>query len=184
MKKSFTISFAAVLVALGCAAQADANEINGNNDCGKAISSAHCLTPGQQPPLLPQIGNPPLVDLTQGDHRYDRRRHFNDPFDRGFFGDNGYGENGYGDDQSFLQRRHRPSFYFEYRTRPNYPVYQIANRCEIVASSLRNSGFRRVRAISCNGRTYSYTAFRDGEKLQLAVNSRNGRITRIRPIYN
>ena len=178
MKKTLTMGAAVVLVALGFVVQANANESNGNNNCGKAVTTDNCLTPGSQPWPLPQVVNPPLVDITLGDHRYDRRRHFNDPFDRGFFGDDGYGY-----DESYLQRRHRPSFYLEYQTRPNYPVYQSANRCERIASSLRNSGFRKIRAISCNGRTYAYTAYRDGEKLQLAVNSRNGRITRIRPIY-
>lgn len=43
---------------------------------------------------------------------------------------------------------------------------------------VRNSGFRNVETIECNGRTYTFEATRRGRDVTVFVNSRNGRIWR------
>jgi hypothetical protein len=43
---------------------------------------------------------------------------------------------------------------------------------------VRNSGFRNVDTVECNGRTYTFEATRRGRDVTVFVNSRNGRIWR------
>ena len=43
---------------------------------------------------------------------------------------------------------------------------------------VRNSGFRNVATIECNGRTYTFEATRRGRDVTVFVNSKNGRIWR------
>jgi len=50
--------------------------------------------------------------------------------------------------------------------------------CGEARSRVRNSGFRNVDTIECNGRTYTFEATRRGRDVTVFVDSRNGRIWR------
>lgn len=50
--------------------------------------------------------------------------------------------------------------------------------CREARRIVRNSGFRNVETIECNGRTYTFEATRRGRDVTVYVNSRNGRIWR------
>ncbi len=45
------------------------------------------------------------------------------------------------------------------------------------------AGFRRVRAVDCDGARYSYKARKRGDSFIISVNSRSGRIISVREIY-
>lgn len=47
---------------------------------------------------------------------------------------------------------------------------------------LRERGFRRVRTVECQGRTFTYVGFRYGDTFRVLVNSRTGRIVGLRNI--
>lgn len=75
----------------------------------------------------------------------------------------------------------------DYRFRDGYGWYQDThyynnNRgrlsCGEARRAVRNSGFRNVNTIECNGRTYTFEATRRGREVTVFVNSRNGRIWR------
>jgi hypothetical protein len=86
---------------------------------------------------------------------------------------------------------------------PAYPVYQPAPRprhhypryddeadydnygisCEEGRDQVRDSGFRKVRALDCDGPRYSYRARRNGETFVVRVSSRSGNIISVRPAY-
>jgi hypothetical protein len=67
----------------------------------------------------------------------------------------------------------------EYRPmwRRHFPVARIS--CDQAARDLRNSGFRSVRAIECQGRTYTFRARRSGRLVTLSYNARTGDFNRI-----
>lgn len=174
MKNIFAVGLFLSIVFLG---QAQANEINGNNECNQAIASGNCIKgrpfPGLPPPpvvVVPQPP-PPVVLLPPDPYHHDdwRRRHggvyFS--FEADNYGD--YNDDPYYDDQ--------PDFYSD-----PYPRARV-NKCSAIVKSLRRSGFRNVRPQKCGGRNYIYTASRDGERLRLTVSSSNGRILRIRSVY-
>ena len=50
--------------------------------------------------------------------------------------------------------------------------------CGEARRAVRNSGFRNVDTIECNGRTYTFEATRRGRDVTVFVDSRNGRIWR------
>lgn len=54
-------------------------------------------------------------------------------------------------------------------------------KCNDLANSLRQSGFRRVRPVDCAGRDFAFLAFRDGRSLKIGMSSRTGRINSIKP---
>ncbi len=148
-----------------------ANDNNGNNDyCASQKSTGNCLNaapglvnPSPQPPIIypPPHGPPPGNNGGYGHgwhHGYPGGVYFNYQTDPYY----SYDDNGYGD-------------YYD-------NGYRV-NRCTSIAQSLRHSGFRRVKAISCGGRSYIYTALRDGDRLRITVSRNSGRIIRIRPIY-
>lgn len=47
---------------------------------------------------------------------------------------------------------------------------------------LRNRGFRDIRRVDCRGRFFVYRARRGGNRFEIAVNSRNGRVADVRRI--
>jgi hypothetical protein len=47
---------------------------------------------------------------------------------------------------------------------------------------LQNRGFRDVRRIDCRGRIFIYHARRGGNRFEVALNSRNGRVVDVRRI--
>jgi hypothetical protein len=73
----------------------------------------------------------------------------------------------------------------DYRFRDGYGWYRpvaVYSRgrisCGEARRIVRNSGFRNVDTIECNGRTYTFEATRRGRDVTVFVNSRNGRIWR------
>ena len=151
---------------LAVVSQAQANERNGNSGkCFIPDGSANC--PGTAPVptnVAPPIGvpqpppfHPPGVHIGGGPY---------------WVGD----DYGYG-----WRHRHHPNVYFNFEVGPSYNDYGY--RCSDIASSLRDSGYRRVRALVCGGKNFVYSAYRDGERLRLTISSRSGRILNIRPLY-
>ena len=80
--------------------------------------------------------------------------------------------------------------HYDYRVGPSWryrdgygwynPVFIDRGRisCREARRIVRNSGFRNVETIECNGRTYTFEAERRGRDVTVYVNSRNGRIWR------
>ena len=73
----------------------------------------------------------------------------------------------------------------DYRYREGYGWYQPAygyNRgrlsCGEAKRQVRNSGFRNVSAVECQGRTYTFEATRRGRDVIVYIDSRTGRIIR------
>lgn len=72
----------------------------------------------------------------------------------------------------------------DYRFRSGYGWYRPVgiNRgrlsCGEAKRSVRNNGFRNVRTIECNGRTYTFDATRRGRDVTVFVNSRTGNMWR------
>jgi hypothetical protein len=55
--------------------------------------------------------------------------------------------------------------------------------CEQGRQEVRYSGFRKVRALDCDGRRYTYRARRDGEVFIVKVSRRSGDIVSVQPAY-
>ena len=73
----------------------------------------------------------------------------------------------------------------DYRYRDGYGWYRpvgYSNRgrlsCGEARARVRNSGFRNVATIECQGRTYTFEATRRGRDVTVFVDSRTGRISR------
>lgn len=72
----------------------------------------------------------------------------------------------------------------DYRFRSGYGWYRPVgiNRgrlsCGEARRAVRNNGFRNVRTIECNGRTYTFDATRRGRDVTVFVNSRTGNMWR------
>lgn len=47
---------------------------------------------------------------------------------------------------------------------------------------LRNRGFRDVRRVDCRGRIFLYRAWRGSQRFEIALDSRNGRVSDVRRI--
>ena len=60
--------------------------------------------------------------------------------------------------------------------------YRHSNKltCREARRLVRYNGFRRIRALDCSGRMYTFKARRYGELYKVRVNSRRGAIARIR----
>ena len=70
---------------------------------------------------------------------------------------------------------------------PGYGVYEPPRRtyrlsCRDVRRKLRNDGWRRVEAQDCEGRYYSFIAWRRGSPYELRVSSKNGRVVSRSPL--
>jgi hypothetical protein len=129
--------------------------------------------------LIAAIGAVALVSTAHAASRY---CYYNpddpDCFDQGGYGDggdpvppppprrplydNGYDQNDYGEPY--------------YPPRPPRPVYQPASECETIGASLRRYGYRRIRAVDCDGRFFEYNANRGNRRFLVKVNSNTGRI--------
>ncbi len=80
-------------------------------------------------------------------------------------------------------RRVWPGYYNSYH-RPYYrdPYFRFESRnsCSAAALTIRNSGYRNVRALDCRGRYFKYQASRRGKIYTFNVDTRTGRISRAR----
>ena len=59
---------------------------------------------------------------------------------------------------------------------PPPPRPRRVSSCESVGHSLRDYGYRHVRAVVCGGRNYKYVAYLGYQRFMVKVNSRNGAI--------
>ena len=72
----------------------------------------------------------------------------------------------------------------DYRFRSGYGWYRPVGihrgrlSCGEARRTVRNSGFRNVSTIECNGRTYTFEATRRGRDVTVYVNSRTGAVWR------
>ena len=73
----------------------------------------------------------------------------------------------------------------DYRYRSGYGWYQDSNyynrgrlSCGEARNRVRNSGFRNVATVECQGRTYTFEATRRGRDVMVYVNSRTGAVWR------
>jgi len=72
----------------------------------------------------------------------------------------------------------------DYRFRRGYGWYRDDRRgygrlsCGEARRQVRNSGFRNVSTIECNGRTYTFEATRRGRDIVVYVDSKTGRVWR------
>jgi hypothetical protein len=73
----------------------------------------------------------------------------------------------------------RPRHYPRYDD--DYDRYGIS--CEEGRDMVRDSGFRKVRSLDCDGPRYSYRARRGGDTFIVRVSSRSGNIISVRPAY-
>ncbi len=70
----------------------------------------------------------------------------------------------------------------EYRPRRRHHVeYGIS--CEDGREAVRDSGFRKVRAISCSGKRYTYRARQHGDTFIVKVSRRSGNIISVQETY-
>jgi hypothetical protein len=67
------------------------------------------------------------------------------------------------------------------RRRPRYEYSGIS--CDEGSQSVRNVGFRKVRAIECGGSSYTYKARRHGNPFVVKVSSRNGRVISVQEAW-
>ena len=91
-----------------------------------------------------------------------------------YFGDGFYGDGYYGGGHNY----------------PVYPVYDEPQyhqsygiSCEDGRQQVRYAGFRKVRALDCDGKRYTYRARRYGDTFIVKVNRRDGDIISINPAY-
>ena len=94
-------------------------------------------------------------------------------FDSGYAYDgyNGYGNEGYG---------YEPDNFYSH-PRPRYESYGIS--CEDGREQVRDAGYRKVRALNCNGKRYTYKARRHGDSFIVKVSRRSGDIISIEQVY-
>lgn len=70
---------------------------------------------------------------------------------------------------------------YDYEPAPVYQSYGIS--CEEGRDYVRDSGFRKVRAISCGGKRYTYRGRRDGNPYIIKVSRRSGEIISVQQAY-
>lgn len=77
-----------------------------------------------------------------------------------------------------------------YSDYPTYPVYEEPRyhrnygiSCEQGRELVRDEGFRKVRALSCEGRRYTYRARSHGDYFIIKVSRRDGDIISVEPAY-
>jgi hypothetical protein len=76
-----------------------------------------------------------------------------------------------------------PRYYeprYEHR-RPRYVYSGIS--CENGRDLVRDSGFRKVRAVDCSGRRYTYRARQNGDTFIVKVSRRSGNIISVQEAY-
>jgi hypothetical protein len=162
MKKFLIAGLFTAIASVTLISQAGAQSINDSRYCRRNPDDPACYNNNDN------VGVGFGVTIGNGNNG---RRHYND----GYYND-GYYNNGYPNtDGTYLRRRRDvgPVFSFQFSS-------PSGGSCSAIGSNLRDSGFRRVRAVDCAGREYAYTAIRDGQRLRITVGSRNGRIHNIR----
>ncbi len=81
------------------------------------------------------------------------------------YDDNGYGQDDYNDGDVYSEPR------------PRRPVYQARSRCEAIGQSLRQYGYRRIRATVCDRNNRNkYDAYRGHTRYQIKVKASSGKI--------
>lgn len=71
--------------------------------------------------------------------------------------------------------------WYQYQYQPMYqyqPRYRGRISCNEARRIVRQSGFRQVMTRECNGRTYTFTAMKRGNRVLVFVNSRTGAVWR------
>ena len=83
-----------------------------------------------------------------------------------------------------------PVYEPEPRPRHHYPRYDdeveydnYGISCEDGRLQVKYAGFRKVRALDCDGKRYSYRARRNGNAFIVKVSSRNGNIVSVQEAY-
>jgi hypothetical protein len=71
-----------------------------------------------------------------------------------------------------------PRYYPRFNQRHRYRI-----SCWQGKERVQWAGFRKVRAVDCDGARYSYRASKRGDSFIISVNSRSGRIISVREIY-
>lgn len=95
------------------------------------------------------------------------------------YGGDGYGGDGYAGDGSSGRRRRPPQDFGNYAPPPPPRDWGMDSRqrfCMMVGRSLRQQGYRGVRAVECGGKNFKYTAFRSGVRYLVKVKARTGQI--------
>jgi hypothetical protein len=87
----------------------------------------------------------------------------------------GYYDPGYSVYEEPRHRRYRPRYEEEPRD------YGIS--CDEGREQVRDSGFRKVRALSCDGRRYTYRARKHGTPYIVKVSRRSGEIISVQEAY-
>lgn len=64
---------------------------------------------------------------------------------------------------------------------PRYERYGVS--CDEGADIVRESGFRKVRALNCSGKRYKYQARRDGDTYIVKVSRNGGNVISVEPRY-
>ena len=77
-------------------------------------------------------------------------------------------------DGGYRPRRHHNEYEYEQEQEPVYQNYGIS--CEEGRDGVRDSGFRKVRVVSCDGRRYTYKGRRNGNPYVIRVSRRSGEI--------
>ena len=71
--------------------------------------------------------------------------------------------------------------YYGHGHRPSYrPHYRYRMSCGKARRKISHRGFYRIRAVDCSGSRYTFKAKRHGDWYKIRLNSRTGRIIRIR----
>jgi hypothetical protein len=84
-------------------------------------------------------------------------------------------------DGGYRPRRHHRDNYENYEPAPVYQNYGIS--CDEGGDQVRESGFYKVRALSCDGKRYTYKGRRDGIKYIIKVSRRSGDIVSVQEAY-
>jgi hypothetical protein len=74
--------------------------------------------------------------------------------------------------------------YYEPRYEHRRPRYEYSGiSCESGRDLVRDSGFRKVRAVDCSGRRYTYRARQNGDTFIVKVSRRSGNIISVQEAY-
>ena len=82
------------------------------------------------------------------------------------------------DDDDYRPRRDHD---YDYEPAPVYQSYGIS--CEEGRDQVRDSGFRKVRAVNCSGKRYTYKARRNGNPYIVRVSRRSGDIVSVQQAW-
>jgi hypothetical protein len=94
---------------------------------------------------------------------------------------NGYNPGYYEPSYPVYEPAPRRHHYENYDPEPVYQSYGIS--CDEGREQVRDSGFRKVRAVNCDGKRYTYTARRNGNSYVVKVSRRSGDIISVQEAY-